>query len=205
VGWDYNFDLELKKGVLTIHLKIQLAPTDPKLNAGRRRAKLEKKARKQIERHWDRKMRFHRKDCKRGYKCNCPGGCCLFPIRVKVSFVSGGGHVTIALHPSGPVQATAANPNPPWWNCELWFERDAGWDTANRCPSYAHEFGHNIGLWDEYVGGSVLPAYANVPGSIMCDRTRVMKHHFTHHPSVGESIHKEFEKLAKDTYKVLVI
>jgi hypothetical protein len=45
----------------------------------------------------------------------------------------------------------------------------------------AHEFGHQIGMYDEYPAGACDPArlYTNIPSSIMSSGSTVYERHFT--------------------------
>ena len=195
-GNPYGYDISIKKGVFQIHCKVELQP-----QAGVKSRKLrrwKKKWRKEIEAIWDRKWKEHRTNCKRGDRCNCPGGCCLFPIRVKCSFVDSGGHVQVKLH-----AGKASHPDR-WWNAANWYEQLSGQE-GNGAVVHAHEFGHNIGLWDEYAGGSTIARYYDVQGSIMERGTNVMAQHWSQHPSPDKSIHKWFLDAVDEKYKLLKI
>jgi hypothetical protein len=201
-----GFDLEIKKGVFWIHHKIKIDP-QPGVATGRRLERSKKKWRKEIEGVWNRKWKEHRVACARGDKCKCPGGCCLFTIHVKCSFVSGGEHKVVKLWPGKPKGAALATAtNPEWWNDANWYERRSGRE-GNYAVVHAHEFGHNIGMEDEYAEGATLPAYRDVRGSIMQTGTKVMKQHWDSHPAGGaKSIHERFLDAVKDRgYKLLKV
>lgn len=204
VQGEYGYDLSIKEGVFRIHCKMKLIPkrhvkTGKKLERGKKRWK------KEIEDTWDRKWKEHRIACQRGDKCACSGGCCLFPIRVKCSFVSAGEHVTVNLWPGAPTGLAAHGGNPEWWDNGNWYERTGGAE-GNGAVVHAHEFGHSIGMEDEYAGGSTIREYFNVAGSLMQSGTNVMKQHFDRHPASGKSIHARFLDAVKDKgYKLLKI
>jgi len=131
----------------------------------------------------------------------------LFRINVKCSFVSGGEHKVVKLwpgRPKGADQGTAANPE--WWNDANWYESRSGRE-GNYSVVHAHEFGHNIGMEDEYAEGATLAAFRDVRGSIMNKGTKVMKQHWDTHPAGGaKSIHERFLDAVKDRgYKLLKV
>jgi len=201
-----GFDLEIKKGVFWIHHKIRLAPQRGVVT-GKRLEACKKKWKKEIEGVWDRVWKEHRIGCQRGDGCRCRGGCCLFRINVRVSFVSSGEHKVVKLwpgKPKGSSHATASNPE--WWNDANWYELKSGME-GNYAVVHAHEFGHNIGMEDEYPDGATLAAYRDVRGSIMQTGTRVMKQHWDTHPAGGaKSIHERFLDMVKDRgYKLLKV
>lgn len=159
-GWDMTYGIGIAKGVLTVRKKIDF---DPK---GGARATSYRKLlwKKEIEAIWDQKWRLHRKNCKRGSTCNCSkyNGCCVFPIRIRCEFGSGHGKKV-------ELNKGACDPSgwgtPKWWYSHTWWESRAGVGAYVR----AHEFGHLIGMYDEYPEGACDPArkYTNEPSSIM--------------------------------------
>jgi hypothetical protein len=201
VAWDYKYTLSLEKGVFRIHCKIKLDPQHGVKLKGRKLRCAKKSWKKEIEAIWDNQWREHRNGCQRGKACNCSGGCCMFPIRVKCSFVASGQDVTVSLWPGAPKgSAYSHGKNPEWWDCYDWYERVGR--AASKNAVRAHEFGHNIGLADEYEGGSVMPEFFDVAGSIMQSGTKVMKQHWDRHPAKkpggGDPIHKMFLDGVKD-------
>jgi hypothetical protein len=70
---------------------------------------------------------------------------------------------------------------------------------------HAHEFGHNIGMADEYVGGSIAADLFDVGGSLMQSGDHVQKQHFDRHPIGGVSIHARFLAAVGDRYKLLPV
>jgi hypothetical protein len=118
---------------------------------------------REIESLWDKKFKLHRVDCKRGDACNCAlgRGCCVWPIRIRV--VWGAGHGRPVVVKRGP------NPKDTPWSSHVWWEI-----RQNVSPSIrAHEFGHLIGLYDEY--GGIMPGDQigdREPGRTWTDMTR---------------------------------
>ncbi|HEX3020178.1 MAG TPA: DUF4150 domain-containing protein [Chitinispirillaceae bacterium] len=219
-AWDYGYDLELKKGRFQITCKVKLTPRDDpgagtKINLkGKRLTKAKAKWKKEIEDTWSRKWKEHREACKRGDACNCPGGCCIFPIHVKCRFVSSGEHVNVNLWPGAPKLsshvASGSLVNPDWWDSADWYEKLSGRE-GNGAKVHAHEFGHTIGMGDEYTAGAVIAQYMNVAGSIMQSGNDVMKQHFEIHPAKAssgksKSIHQRFKEAVKDNgYKLIPV
>lgn len=159
-GWDMTYARRIRRGILIITKKVDFDFKDgARLTKGRRKAWVN-----EIESIWNKKWKLHRKQCKRGAACNCPHGnaCCVFPIRIRCRW--GGGHgkkVELnkgACDPGG--WGTAR-----WWYSHTWWESRAGVGTYVR----AHEFGHLIGMYDEYPAGACDPArqFTNEPSSIM--------------------------------------
>src|SRR5262249_28455879 len=97
----YGYHLSLKEGHLLVHCKLKLVPTEGTFRPMAMRW-LKSRAKREIESVWDNKFKFHRKNCVRGNGCGCPGGCCLFPIRVRCEFVEAGQHLTINVRPGSP-------------------------------------------------------------------------------------------------------
>jgi hypothetical protein len=201
-AWNYGYDLSLKQGILQILCKVKLVTrpgvkTGKKLRAGKTRWKQE------IEATWDRKWKEHRVGCQRGDACDCKSGCCIFPYRVKCTFVDSGEHVQVNLWPGAPMLRGKVGDNPDWWNAANWYERLGGRE-GNGSVVHAHEFGHTIGMSDEYIGGSTMPDFFNVAGSLMQSGTSVMKQHFDRHPPNGIPFHLRFMQAIGDNgYKLL--
>jgi Domain of unknown function (DUF4150) len=176
-GWEYGFDIEILDGelVVTRAVNFQLE-AGVVLGAKRKRA-----WKREIERSWNRKFKLHRTKCKRGGRCDCSSrnGCCCFTIRVVCQFGAWPG-TPVMLHrgandPVDPV--TGAVPtNGRWWYSHTW------WEGLTNVPATvrAHEFGHLIGMYDEYPGGGVEASlrYWNVPASLMNGGSKVYKRHF---------------------------
>jgi len=215
-GNDYKFLIGIEKGKFLIHCKIKILdhvmPT--KVNKSQialwrsSLAILKKKWKKVIERTWDQtkcstsKWVEHRDKCLRGDNCTCDTGCCIFPIRVKCSFVKSGEHKVVNLQPGRPDPDDDVNPDR-WWNCETWFSVLSGREANPGLLVIAHEFGHNLGMWDEYPNGAVYPQYYNVPGSLMNNGDQIQIQHLNYHPEPGLSIHDWFCEKVKDKYHLL--
>jgi hypothetical protein len=196
-GHRYGYDRILKGGILTIVCKIKLTPKGQWTPA--RLAAVKSRARREITTCWNRKYKFHRKDCKRGRGCGCTRGCCVFPIQVACKFVEAGQHIAMDLH-AGEIRIGG----PAEWDAKNLFERLARWQRPNP-PPYAHEFGHAIGMIDEYAGSSLLKEHYNDRESIMARGDQVRGHHWTEYPSEGESPHAWLEQHAGDKYEVLPV
>jgi hypothetical protein len=148
-GWTGKFDIEFKDGVLVVVTKVKLinrlgakpASGDPMPAAGDPvsagdKADMKKDVESKLSGQWI----LHRKDCERKKACDCDGknGCCKFQVRVQLDFVESGEHHVVNLF-QGPGRANAAN----WTRVKT---RDNSW---------AHETGHLLAWYDEYVGGAV--------------------------------------------------
>jgi hypothetical protein len=208
VAWDYGYDLTIKQGVLLLEHRSKIVP-QLHVKTGKLRG-LKKGWKREIETVWTRKWQEHRAACKRGDTCDCPGGCCIFPLNVKCKFVAGGEHTSVNLWPGKPTNAGQVGSNPDWWDSGNWYESLSG-DEGNSSVVHAHEFGHTIGMPDEYqytndkTGelSSMAHKYRDVPGSIMQSGSTVMKHHIELYPLNGVSIHVRFQKLSGGGYKLL--
>jgi hypothetical protein len=180
--WNVHFEMEVKSGKFTVTKKLHFIPTN-----GAVLTKSKKRSwKRQIEGIWN-KYKLHRKDCKRGDDCGCgswSSGCCMFPINIVCEFAPGHGE-PVRLHrgknhPEGYKlrKYVGGDPNPEWpqwWYSHEWWEGLEGVYTTVR----AHEFGHLIGMFDEYPGGAVEDSriYADVPDSIMHATGKVHPRH----------------------------
>jgi hypothetical protein len=214
-GNDFEWDVKIEKGQWKIHSKIELTDhiarslgTRREMNKWRRKFKKKKKEWKKIlESTWDQTLsaktawREHRVDCKRGKDCDCRGGCCIFPLRVKATFVTSGGHVKVDLRPGVP-DPDDADPNK-WWNAGTWFAQLSGREGNPGSLVYAHEFGHNLGMWDEYPGGAVYPQFYSVPGSLMNNGEEIQIQHLNYHAEPGKSMHDWFLGKVNDDYDLI--
>lgn len=232
-AWEYGYDLELKDGKLELLCKIKLVPRDDDVNGemisltGASYTRAKARWKREIESTWTERWKVHRTGCKRGDRCSCPSGCCGFPIHVRVEFVDAGEHVTVNLWPKAPrpikIDATGkrvANDghaiaggtwNPEWWDSGNWYELLCGRE-GNGPVVHAHEFGHNIGMADEYTyadGSFMLAAYSNTPDSLMNKGTGIQKQHWDTHPAQSAAgnakpIFKRIQEGLKDNdYKLL--
>ncbi len=186
-GWDYGFDLEIKDGAFKVTGRIKLVA-----RGGATFGDTEKNAWKaEIEAIWTRKWREHRKACKRGRDCRCFGGCCLFPVVVECLFVDSGEFAEVEVWSGNPdtYLDAAGHVHDKWWNSGTWFMERCGHE-GNQAGVRAHEFGHTLGLYDEYRTGAIYlptdasgnvsgpPPYPNVAGSLMGPNgTEIKKNH----------------------------
>jgi outer membrane protein OmpA-like peptidoglycan-associated protein len=148
-GWTGKFDIEVKNRRIYVNIKIKLInrlgqkpaagaalpPVGPAVSAADKTS-----MKNDIESKLSGKRRMHRHLCKRGAACDCDPSnkCCKIPVTVDVNFVESGEHHTVNLF-QGNAQANATN----WTRVKT------------RANSWAHETGHLLGWYDEYVGGAV--------------------------------------------------
>ncbi|HYI02170.1 PAAR-like domain-containing protein [Hyalangium sp.] len=175
-GWQYGFDIAIKDGELVVTRPVQF-----RLEAGVVLGPKRKRAwKRQIEAIWNRKFKLHRTKCKRGGRCDCSSrnGCCSFTIRIVCQFGPWPQN-PVDLHKGandGVDPATGSVPtNGRWWYSNTW------WEGLQDVPATvrAHEFGHLIGMYDEYPGGAVEASlrFWSVPASIMNAGSKVYKRH----------------------------
>jgi hypothetical protein len=185
--WEACYDIELKQGELVITRFVDFG-----LQAGAVARKNTKSTwRQQIEAVWDRKFKIHRTKCKRGKDCNCSSrnGCCSFTIRIKCRWGRGHGK-KVKLYAGANDPAGRGLPGK-WWYSHDWWEAAKG--TANSEETIrAHEFGHLIGMYDEYPNGACEPSrrFSNIKQSVMGAGRSVYIHHM-------KDFHAWFEKKAK--------
>lgn len=170
-GWQYGYEIKIADGELVITRKL-----DFDLRGGARATGKRKRAwKREIEQIWDRKFKLHRTGCDRGSRCDCgvSNGCCVWAIRIHVDWGSGHGQ-QVALHRGANSPTDWGGPN--WWYSHTWWEERAGVPDTVR----AHEFGHLIGMYDEYEAGACDPGrlYTNNPTSIMNSGRTVYSRHF---------------------------
>ncbi len=175
-GWDYGYDLEIKDGIFKVTGRIKLVARGGAVFGARHK----RGWKAEIEAIWTRKWREHRKKCKRGKDCKCWGGCCLFPVVFECLFVGSGEFAEVEVWAGNPdtYGTDASGAHNKWWNSGTWFMERCGHE-GNQAGVRAHEFGHTIGLYDEYRNGAIFvptdasgnvtgpPPRPNVPGSLM--------------------------------------
>lgn len=183
-GWTGKFDIEFKDGVVLVTVKIKLINRlgakpanagDPLPAAGDPVTAADKAAMKaDVEGKLSQRWILHREQCQRLSACDCPKDrrCCKFPVKVAVQFVESGEHHTVNLF-QGAGRANASN----WTRVKT---RDNSW---------AHETGHLLGFYDEYVGGAVGAA------------PRWSAPNDTHVMSAGLVVPKEYYWDFRDWYK----
>ena len=212
--WDAGFYAEIKKGQFIVTRKIHFRDgTKNPVPGARPDGRMKRKLKKQCEKVWSKKWKLHRTACQRKDDCDCSSenGCCTFIIHVVVEWAAGfqpvgwnpgpnaaGGWapwVDFAMKPIGPNDVGPGwvwqihyfdNPDfQKWWYSHEWWEGRV--NLGNAAAVAAHEFGHLLGLHDEYTGGANLfdpinkvpvPAFANVPDSIMGSGWKTFDRHF---------------------------
>ena len=198
VGKNYRYyrryTISIKQGIFKVLSKIKIEPVKPIKFKAKQLRKWKKSWKNEIETVWNRTWKEHRDACKRGGKCKCPGGCCLFPIHVICKFVNGGADHTVKLHPGRGRH-----------NASTWYTAGG---TGPSPVVHAHEFGHVIGMADEYSGAATISPFVFAPkskdykSSVMAVGSLVFQRHWTSHPDGGRSIHKWFLDAAGEAYKV---
>lgn len=185
-GWDVTYERKIEKGVVWITKKVLFVPrvhVTTKKSPPVITNKMRDRWKREIESVWDRRFKLHRTGCKRGSRCDCSEcGGCVFPVRVKVEW--GGGHGKPVDFFGGAPNAADWGKRDLWWYSHTWWQGNGGAPATVR----AHEFGHLIGMYDEYNQGAVNPAAAGSmtandrrvvdPSSIMNAGTRVYARHF---------------------------
>ena len=170
-AWEACYDIELKTGELVVTRKVDFDLQPGALSTAQRR----RAWKKEVERVWDNRYRLHRITCKRGNSCACSSknGCCSFRIRIKCLWGQGHGK-KVKLYAGANDPSQWGKPGK-WWFSHDWWEKLAGVPQTVR----AHEFGHLIGMYDEYPEGACDPArkHTNIPTSVMANGARVLPHH----------------------------
>ncbi len=192
-GWTANYAVDFKDGVVSVIGKVKLVPVGALVIT----AAMKTKWKAQIEGYWNKVFSAHRKACGRGDACPCDFGCCLYEIKVVCNFVETGEYTTVNVHAgtaSGPWGKKGA-----WWFSDTWWE---SWSNLVPKSVRAHEFGHNIGLFDEYKGGATPPAvdpntYTEPTSSIMSSGGSPMFWHFNSFLYVLGVMHKDKYKAVK--------
>jgi hypothetical protein len=211
--WDAGFYAEIKAGQFIVTRKISWRDgTKNPVPGARPSASAERALKRECENIWSKKWKIHREGCQRGDKCNCAAsnGCCTFVITVVCEFAAGFDPVgwnsgpnspsgwapyldangTPMVAPKGPgwVWMHHYFPNPDhqkWWYSHEWW--DGRQNLGNPTVVAAHEFGHLLGLHDEYPNGANLfdpinkipvPGLTNVRPSIMHSGTQTFARHF---------------------------
>jgi len=170
-GWEVCYEAEIKSGHFTVTRKIDFNG----IGGASASNKQKKKWKKEIESIWNKKFKIHRKNCKRGDTCDCYAeqGCCSYAISILCEWGGGQGKKT-ELHPGAC--------DPKGWGTPLWWYSHTWWEDAKGVPSTvrAHEFGHQIGMYDEYPAGACDPLrlFPDVPDSIMSAGRQVFERHF---------------------------
>jgi hypothetical protein len=150
-GWEYAFDAEIRNGKFTITREMDFTTLNVLVPGARVTREHLKRWKLEVESVWDRKWKLHRTACVRGDECDCyaDNGCCSFAINIQ--WEDGGKHGVVQLNAGANRPAPAdGGKNPYWWYSHTWWMAfSPGLDIAR-----PHEFGHLIGLFDEYPGGA---------------------------------------------------
>ena len=163
-NWQFAYDAEIKDGIFTITRKMDfdtvnvMCPGPPPTTRQRRRWKQE------VERVWDRRWKIHRLACHRKAGCDCDpdNGCCSFAIHIK--WDEGSEHGQVKVNSGGNHSAGFGTLF--WWYSNWWWMDVVG----NLGEVRAHEFGHLIGMYDEYyLGGCYADANGNRPFAFQSD------------------------------------
>jgi hypothetical protein len=135
------------------------------------------RAESQIETVWNTgfdNKKFHRHNCLRGEACDCTFDCCKVGFHVDVSFVDSGEHWLIKVI----AQPNPANPSVTSWT--LYNTSEWGYPPKSADTTYAHEAGHMIGHYDEYVTGCNDPSAAGTqyrqPAPVPATERNLMSH-----------------------------
>lgn len=156
-----NYDAEFRNGELIITGRIRLIP----LSGLKLTDAIKSEWKGQIEGVWNKRNPIaHRTACVRGQGCACirptASGCCVYPVKIVCEFVEKGEHTRVLVRPGGP-KGPWAQPGNWWFVNEWWMERKHPQAVAEPAGTIevirAHEFGHNIGLYDEYQTGAIDP------------------------------------------------
>ncbi|WP_437668808.1 hypothetical protein [Sorangium sp. So ce131] len=117
--------------------------------------------------------KFHRRSCQRGASCDCTFDCCKIGFRFDLNFAAGQ-HWRVKIIP---------DPNPASPSITSWTLYDTSeWAYPPKAPSttYAHEAGHMIGQYDEYVTSCNDPAPAGTqyrqPAPVPSGEENLMSH-----------------------------
>jgi hypothetical protein len=170
--WESCYEASIQDGKFTITRKI-----DFQLTGGAVLTEKKKKTwKKEIERVWNKQFKIHRTNCKRGDTCDCyeEQGCCAFAIHILCEWGAGQGQ-QVVLH-GGANKPDGWGKDGLWWYSHDWWEERANVPTTVR----AHEFGHQIGRYDEYPKGACDPVrqFTNCEGSVMNGGSSVAERHF---------------------------
>lgn len=155
-GKEVIYDIKLESN--RVHQSVKLhAWGDAALDNATKTA-FQQRAKSQIETVWNNGFnakKMHRVNCQRGDGCDCSYDCCKVEFRLDVNFVaSGSEHWKVKVIP----QPDPAAPSVGSWvryNDSQW-----GYPPKSANTTYAHEFGHMVGQYDEYVTSCNDPSAA---------------------------------------------
>ncbi len=130
-----------------VRIKLKLRATSTALSADDL-TRFKTQAKENIESVWNdgfRRRRFHRQHCQRHADCDCEFDCCKAEFRLDAEFVETGDQWLIKVVAQAP-------PDQP--SIGSWVRyNDSEWAFPAGSPAseYAHEAGHTMGQYDEYV------------------------------------------------------
>jgi len=175
-GWPANYHLDYRDGVFTVISRIRLVPKRGLSIT----AAMKQQWKDEIERYWNDHWLAHRRRCGRGNSCDDDRNhhCCKYEVRIQCNFVDSDHLTSIDVYPGA---ATGPWGSFNWWYSTRWWE-----NKSSNVPQAvrAHEFGHNVGLWDEYSTGAITRGidpntYSFNTTSIMNAGQRALANHFS--------------------------
>lgn len=140
----YDFKLEESRVLQTLKLKAEAESG----TSGATVTSFKTEAETRIESVWNdgfNNKKFHRHDCQRGESCDCEFDCCKAGFHLNVQFVTSGQHRRIIV---------VGQPNPSSPTVGSWTRYDDStwaYPAKAQASTYAHEGGHMLGQYDEYV------------------------------------------------------
>ncbi|HTV19235.1 MAG TPA: DUF4150 domain-containing protein [Polyangiaceae bacterium] len=167
------YDIEIRSGLLVVTGKIAF-DTWNALRPGARPTEADLRAwKREIEEIWDGKWKLHRVDCLRGNTCDCHdhNGCCMYVIQIQCEW--GGGHSVVQLNDGANGLEWGKKE---WWFSHTWWMQVAG----NLGQVRAHEFGHLLGMYDEYPAGACLEINGVRPYASTVDQSIMNRGWLTH-------------------------
>jgi hypothetical protein len=166
--WPCNFDLELEDGVVTVTGRVKLIPRHHLVITDT----MKRDWKRGIERIWDYKPYILRRQCDRGGLLDQLNPC-TYSIRIRCEFVDTHEYVRVNVHPGA---ATGGWGSSSWPNSTNWWVDGLGDPDMDPMETHAHEFGHAIGLYDDYKAGGIDPSVNpngwTEPQTIMYDDNR---------------------------------
>jgi|GEM_PF-2807346 len=148
----YDIKLETNR----VHLSVKMKAWGDSVPAATLTA-FKSNAKTRIETVWNNgfsSKKFHRTNCLRGDACDCSFDCCKVTFRTDANFVDSGEHWRIKVIPQ---------PDPSAPSISSWCRyNDSQWAYPPKAAAstYAHEFGHLTGQFDEYTSSCPDPAPA---------------------------------------------
>lgn len=154
-GWTAAYRIVDGDCVLQITVRIRLNP-DADVTAAEIAA-LQAVWEPGIEARWSNRFMINRSSG----DCGCPS----YPVRFDVQFVNAGQHHTVRVR-RGPARSNMTT-----------------WDTADDAGAASHEFGHMLGLADEY-------ADANCPNRVVATDNSIMR------TNTGDTMNRHYQGFA---------